>query len=139
MQAIICDIDGTIAKHGPEGRGFTEYGKVGEDVPVPTIIGLVRRYSRDHVIILLSGRENRDYCRSLTELWLKVHDVPYDHLFMRKCGDFRRDNIIKEEIYKQQIVPMGFSIQFVLDDRDRVVKMWRELGLVCLQVAEGNF
>ena len=26
-----------------------------------------------------------------------------------------------------------------LDDRDRVVKMWRKLGLTCLQVNEGNF
>ena len=27
----------------------------------------------------------------------------------------------------------------VLDDRDRVVKMWRDLGLTCFQVAQGNF
>lgn len=28
---------------------------------------------------------------------------------------------------------------FALDDRDRVVKMWREQGLKVLQVAEGDF
>ena len=27
----------------------------------------------------------------------------------------------------------------VLDDRNQVVKMWRENGLTCLQVAEGDF
>ncbi|MFI8091530.1 hypothetical protein ACIF9R_24955 [Streptomyces sp. NPDC086080] len=26
-----------------------------------------------------------------------------------------------------------------LDDRDRVVALWRSLGIVCLQVDEGNF
>ena len=31
------------------------------------------------------------------------------------------------------------EILFVLDDRSQVVKMWRELGLTCLQVADGNF
>ena len=33
-----------------------------------------------------------------------------------------------------------YDVAGVLDDRDQVVKMWRnELGLTCLQVAEGNF
>ena len=27
----------------------------------------------------------------------------------------------------------------VFDDRDKVVKMWREIGLTCMQVAPGNF
>jgi hypothetical protein len=26
-----------------------------------------------------------------------------------------------------------------LDDRNSVVKLWRDLGLTCLQVAEGDF
>ena len=34
----------------------------------------------------------------------------------------------------------GVEVEGVLDDRDRVVKMWREeLGLTCLPVAPGNF
>ena len=27
----------------------------------------------------------------------------------------------------------------VFEDRDRVVKMWRDLGITCFQVAEGDF
>ena len=27
----------------------------------------------------------------------------------------------------------------VFDDRDKVVKMWRDSGLTCMQVAPGNF
>jgi hypothetical protein len=33
----------------------------------------------------------------------------------------------------------NFDVQFVLDDRDQVVEMWRAMGLTCLQVAPGNF
>jgi len=27
----------------------------------------------------------------------------------------------------------------VFDDRDRVVKMWRDVGVTCFQVADGEF
>ena len=33
----------------------------------------------------------------------------------------------------------GFRPLFAVEDRNSVVKMWRDLGLTCMQVAEGNF
>jgi hypothetical protein len=57
---------------------------------------------------------------------------------MRKQGDFRRDSIVKKEIYDNDIKGK-FDVEFVLDDRQQVVDMWREIGLKCLQVAPGNF
>lgn len=32
-----------------------------------------------------------------------------------------------------------FCVEYVLDDRNQVVDMWRNMGLTCLQVAEGGF
>ena len=57
---------------------------------------------------------------------------------MRSSKDFRPDNEIKQEIYDNEILGK-FNIEIVLDDRDRVVDMWRENGLRVLQVAEGDF
>ena len=57
---------------------------------------------------------------------------------MRKEGDHRRDSIVKKEIY-DTLIKDEFDVEFVLDDRQQVVDMWREIGLKCLQVAEGNF
>jgi hypothetical protein len=57
---------------------------------------------------------------------------------MRVAGDHRKDSIVKQEIFENHIDGM-FDVQFVLDDRDQVVTMWRSLGLQCFQVAEGNF
>jgi hypothetical protein len=39
----------------------------------------------------------------------------------------------------EQIHVDGFSPWLVLDDRDAVVKGWRNLGLTCLQCAPGDF
>jgi len=58
---------------------------------------------------------------------------------MRPEGNNEKDSIIKKRLYDQHI--MGkYDIEFVLDDRDQVVEMWRnQIGLTCLQVAYGNF
>ncbi len=33
----------------------------------------------------------------------------------------------------------NIGVVAVFDDRDRLVKMWRSVGVVCLQVADGDF
>lgn len=133
--AIICDIDGTLAHM--VGRGAFEWNKVDTDI-VDTIVKYIVKQQKDigHEIILLSGRDS--ICRELTEKWLKDNDINYDLLLMRSASDNRKDSIIKEEIYKTHI-KNKYNVLFVLDDRDQVVEMWRKLGLKCLQVAEGNF
>ena len=57
---------------------------------------------------------------------------------MRPEGNNEKDSIIKKRIYEDHIKGK-FNVEFVLDDRNQVVEMWRELGLTCLQVAEGDF
>jgi hypothetical protein len=59
-------------------------------------------------------------------------------LFMRKNGDYRKDAIIKKEIFDNNIRGK-FNIDFALDDRNQCCEMWRSLGLTCLQVANGDF
>ena len=60
------------------------------------------------------------------------------HIFMRKEGDSRNDGIIKTEIFDEHIKDK-FYVCAVFDDRDRVVKAWRDIGLLCLQVNYGDF
>jgi predicted kinase len=136
---IIVDIDGTLA-HG-NGRSAYDYSKVGEDILDENVARLVRRefdtpeFDRTYVVIV-SGRD--DSCMGITEQWLTEHSIPYDEIYMRKTGDDRNDAIVKKEVYEEWIKPR-YNVLYVLDDRDRVVKMWREQGLKVLQVAGGDF
>jgi hypothetical protein len=50
----------------------------------------------------------------------------------------RKDAIVKRELFDAH-VRGTWNVNFVLDDRQQVVDMWRGLGLVCLQVAPGDF
>lgn len=84
----------------------------------------------------LPGRNGK--FRSITEEWLTKNNIVYQDLYMRLEGDFRKDVIIKSEIYENNI-KNKVNVLFVLDDRNQVVDFWRSQGLTCLQVAEGEF
>ena len=93
-------------------------------------------FHRDrYKILLVSGRQT-GRGGIATEQWLYNNHVPYQHLFMRQSGDHRQDNIVKQEILDR--LPKN-QIDYILDDRNQVVSMWRSNGLTCLQVAEGDF
>lgn len=135
MAAIIVDIDGTIADKG--NRDPYDWSKVIEDTPHTNIMILVHMLSAYYEPIFMSGRS--DVCRVDTLKWLNKQAFTKPLLYMRKDGDYRPDTEIKKEMYHQHVVGK-WDIRFVLDDRNKVVEMWREqLGLTCLQVADGDF
>lgn len=132
--AIICDIDGTLAHM--KNRSPYDWGRVDTDEVDPTIKNLLDVLKDKYFIILVSGRD--EICREKTEKWLRGNDIPYGTLLMRPEGDIRKDSIVKRELFERCIRPY-YDIEFVLDDRNQVVDMWRSLGLKCLQVQEGDF
>lgn len=84
-------------------------------------------------IILVSGRE--ELYRQQTEDWLYNNRIDYDTLYMRQSGDRRKDDVVKKEIYENQIRGK-YNILFVLDDRPRVCRMWYQLGLTVLKIGD---
>ena len=132
--AIICDIDGTLAHM--KDRSPYDWNKVGEDKVDPIIKNLLDAVKGYYIIILISGRD--EACREETKKWLEKHDIPHARLVMRPEGDIRKDSIVKRELFEKCIRPY-YDIEFVLDDRNQVVDMWRSLGIKCLQVQEGDF
>ncbi|GAA1940098.1 AAA family ATPase [Amycolatopsis minnesotensis] len=135
-KAVLVDIDGTIALMGD--RSPFDMARVGEDAPNRPVIEIVwSLYQQGYAVVFVSGRS--EDARAETERWLQRHvGLPGYRLFMRSVGDGRRDSIVKRELFDRHIRER-FNVLAVLDDRNQVVAMWRELGLVCLQVAEGAF
>ena len=133
-KAIICDIDGTLAHM--KDRSPYDWSRVDQDEVDPVIKNLLNAVKNKYFIILTSGRD--EVCREKTEKWLRGNEIPYGMLLMRPEGDIRKDLIVKRELFEIHIRPY-YNIEFVLDDRNQVVDMWRSLGLKCLQVAEGDF
>ena len=133
---ILCDIDGTLA-HMNGKRGPFDWQKVDRDDVDEIVADRLRKHKQlGEKVIIVSGRE--DSCMDLTKEWLEFYNIPYDDIFMRKKDDFRKDSIIKKEIFENEINPK-YNVLFVYDDRNQVVKTWRELGVKVFQVEEGNF
>lgn len=152
QDAIIFDIDGTLAdcKHrrhlvtGEKKDWPTFLASTLKDGPKVNVIDLCnfwfyKRYyaCAENVCVLLVSGRGEEY-RNDTVLWMNQNLVLYDYLFMRPEKDSRPDTEIKMEIYKRDIAPK-YKVRLVVDDRTRLVKMWRSLGLECWQVADGDF
>lgn len=153
-EAVLCDLDGTLALiHGRSPYDASNCDI--KDLPnVPVIETILAHYRAGRKIIFCSGRE--DKYRPETIRFIEKHCLvdnsndpkdrdwvpiikPIDYqLFMRKTDDFRKDAIIKEEIYQNEIEGK-YNVLFILDDRNSVCDFWRSKGLVCFQVAPGDF
>ena len=152
MKTVIFDLDGTLADI--ETRrviSIKENGKmdwdiffdpknISLDIPNRPVITMARLLKESgHRIVILSGRSK--VTKDATREWLKQFDVPFDILKMRpdnKEFKFMPDDQLKK-LWLDKLLPNTDDVLCVFDDRDKVVKMWRENGLSCLQVAEGNF
>jgi len=160
---IICDLDGTLCNvdhrlhhvQKTDGNGLkrkADWDAFFAGTPQDTVNDAVHAVlmawlkeeeqssfkDEQRKVIFCSGRPER--CRHDTNMWLiNNYNGPVGdaYLHMRKDGDFRRDDIVKEEILNAHIDKD--RVMFVLDDRQQVVDMWRRNGLQCFQVAEGNF
>lgn len=144
MKTILCDLDGTVADlthrlHHIQSKPKNWdafYAACKDDGVYENIANLVKFLGdADCHIIYVSGR--REGTRKDTRTWLDNNKFPPGALLMRSDGDFREDYIVKREIFEREL--KAYNIWFVLDDRDQVVKMWRELGLTCLQVKSGDY
>jgi predicted secreted acid phosphatase len=142
-EIVVFDIDGTLADVSERIQHLKKKPKdwdaffkgMAQDKAIRSMVRLCNiLYSSGVRVILCSGRSEPH--RKETVEWLTRQGVNYHELLLRRDGDRRSDVIVKREmlagIDKSKVL-------FVVEDRSRVVKMWRSEGLVCLQCAPGEF
>ena len=149
----IFDIDGTIAlidhrRHildevDDPNRWRRFYAACNKDLPNDPVIKTMERLRITGADIwFFSGRSAE--VRGKTVRWLASntsfmsHDL--DHiLVMRDEGDYTADDTLKRSWYDRMLIEDQQRLVAVFDDRGRVVKMWRDVGVTCFQVAYGEF
>jgi uncharacterized HAD superfamily protein len=143
---IVFDIDSTLSDPSKRLHYIRREGKKDfksfekecvKDKPIYPIVNLARSLqSLGHSIILITGRS--EAYREKTNLWLSKYNIVYSLLGMRPLNDYRPDVEIKRDIVRF-LKDSGVLIDLAFEDRDRNVKMYREEGIMCCQVAEGNY
>ena len=135
VPAIICDLDGTLCLLN--GRDPYDASTCDRDlVNTPVLECLTAMHAQGYKVLFVSGRE--DKYQYQTSRWLHGNWAREFDLFMRAEGDTREDSIIKNEIFDREI-RNKYYVEFVLDDRPRVVRMWRRLGLTVFQLNDREF
>jgi len=140
---VLCDIDGTVAdlthrlhyiKDGNQDWD-SFFCEVGKDTFKESVWYKVAQDAdeNDAVVIFLSGRS--DVARDDTEKWLVENGVSGPIVLMRREFDRRPDTEVKRDIFDWHFG--GYNIIRVYDDRPRLVNMWREIGLDCVDCGDG--
>jgi hypothetical protein len=129
-------LDGTLAL--TVNRNPYDASRSDEDELNEPVANVLKTFAeKGYHILLVSGREETS--REPTVRFLEKFAIPHHRLWMRKAKDFRKDRLVKKEIFDMEIAA-NYFVEFILDDRDQVVEMWRkELKLTCFQVNYGNF
>jgi phosphoglycolate phosphatase-like HAD superfamily hydrolase len=146
---VIFDLDGTLAlidkrrqlAAKPNGKinwkVFFAPENIQLDEPnIPVIKTFQAMKAAGFRVGVFSGRDA--ISKTETEAWLNENGIAVDFLRMRPKGTFTPDDILKKDWMDEELA-MGHKIMCVFDDRDKVVKMWRENGISCFQVNYGNF
>lgn len=151
-KAVIFDLDGTLAliddrrklAARPDGKinwkVFFDPKNIQLDQPnIPVIKMFNLLKNAGHKMIVFSGRDSIN--KNATKDWLTKHGIEPDILRMRPEGSFTPDDKLKRD-WLHELPEIGINIEDIVcifDDRDKVVKMWRNEGLTCMQVNYGNF
>ena len=152
---IIFDIDGTLMNRdhrlhwlkSPQKNWEEFFANIANDTPYEDMryLLLCLYENEGSRIIFCSGRSTKYRAVTLNQIKKLLNfslatecseNEPI--LYMRKEGDRRQDSVVKSEIL-DYIRGDGFDPKIVFDDREQVVKMWRNRGLRCLQVSDGDF
>ena len=133
---------------------FFDADNIKLDEPNIPVIKMAQTFHQDgYKIVIFSGRNDRSYEATID--WLVWWDVPFDLLVMRpdkfkdKSWPIADGNpatpemrFMPDEILKKKMLDVFVDKDDVLmtvDDRQKVVDMWRAEGLTCFQVAPGDF
>jgi len=153
MKTVLFDLDGTLAIAPAKSRVIKANGKLDMkiflgrdcllDEPNENVVMLCQTMlvsKRWPAVVFVSARHERK--REATEQWLikYVMGIHRFHptLYLRANDDYRSDEIVKKEIL-DKLRGLGYDPVLVIDDRDRVCKMWRENGVECWQIDNGDF
>jgi len=149
MDTIIFDLDGTLANIDDRRTKATNTdGKINWNVffapeniqldkpNIPVIKMFKALAASGYKMAIFSGRD--DISSKETLSWLASYGIDPDLFRMRRHGSFVPDDKLKK-LWLEDIKKLGHNVICAYDDRDKVVKMWRDNGITCMQVDYGNF
>lgn len=125
--------DKSKIKFAPDYEKFN--GSLELDEPNENIVRICKALSEIYPIYICTGRNEK--FRERTEVWLTNNNIPYNQIWMRPNNNSESDAVVKKRML--DAIQGTCNVIAVFDDREKVVNMWRENGILCCQVAKGEY
>lgn len=103
------------------------------------VCGMVGLYVRKGISpVFVTARSEEIWLETFMSIAKGLH-ITYFDLYMRKIGDKRPSEIVKEEILQDEVLPL-YNVEFALDDDIKNCEMYAKHGIPVLHVmnAEGK-
>jgi phosphoglycolate phosphatase-like HAD superfamily hydrolase len=128
MDGTLCDTSGIVHLIEGDEKDYHAFHAASADCPARADVLEAARAQADQgrAVLVVTSREF--IWRDLTLDWLVAHDVPYDALYLRIVGDFRKDVAIKTDILKQ-IGDDGYEVVEAWEDQPDVAALWHDNGI----------
>ena len=142
----------------PDWESFLSDEQVSKDAPISQTWALLETmlYDQENFrVIFITGRN--ESTREMTLDWLTKQNCPFRGnsahrweyrkrsggmtgpvVYMRSVGDRRPSDAVKRDLLNKARAD-GFNPTLVFEDRKDDTAMWRSEGLLCCQVAEGDY
>jgi len=147
---VVVDLDGTLCDsahrdHLAQARRWDEFhAKLKNDKPHSDVKMLLDVFANLEYegpeIVGLTGRNAR--YRPATLDWLFNNGISFDCLMMRPDDNWSPDHELKPQMLQEYLKMTGrdqSDVWFILDDREKVVEAWRNLGYNCWQPRPGGY
>lgn len=138
---FVFDLDGTLAnldhrisliKNNIGVKDWPKFfEKCEEDSVIDWVKSLFLMVKPHGETLILSGRP--DEALEKSKKWLIKNGIYFDYICFRKPKDYRPDEIAKLEMLQEFLSDKDYKVQFIVDDRQKVVDMWRANGFNVLQ------
>jgi hypothetical protein len=154
----IFDIDGTLANcehrvHILNRPGHLDqkwrdfYAACDKDAPIVQTLKTLELILRSGAEVWFwTGRSNEvcqktiNWLTDNTEYFFLRYELEFENILtMRDEGDHTPDHALKKQWLDGMLNQDRKRLVAVFEDRANVVKMWRDAGVTCYQVAPGNF
>lgn len=144
----IVDLDGTLVDISDITHLIGQWDDFGEAScycpPDRKMLEVVDALSDRYKILIVTGRSNKFW--SKTSSWLFKQRVENAALLMRPLTNFDSDAVLKPAMVRQYIEftcalpgPWTDHIALAIEDRDKMVEAWRNLGILTFQHCVGTY
>ena len=135
--AILIDLDGTLAEVDHRTKdGKCDHTRIEDDEYNQAVREIIGKFQDTHNIILFTARDSK--WRDATKAWCWKKFIIFDKLLMKLPHHEGPNYLVKYQMYKE-FIEGEYEVLFAIDDNNKVVEMFRDIGITTFQIRNTEY